>query len=336
MTDRYRLIGTNGSPYSMKMRAIMRYRRLPHDWVMRTPAIRAEVADVKPPLIPILQLPEDGSYHVDSTPMAYLLEERHPGARSIIPDDPGHAFLSDLIEDTADEWGTKAMFHYRWARKVDQDYAARWIVNDHQPELKGEAYDAAVVAFTDRQVGRMPLVGCTPQNAPVIEETYHRVLALLDGHVGLDSYLFGSRPSLADFGWFGQLKTLATDPTPAEIMRTSAQRTYDWVRQMDDLSGLEGAWLPAHAPLPSAVTGLLRLAGEVYLPFLAANAQAAAAGADSFELELLGRAYAQGTFRYQVKCLERLRARLRAVPDDALARIRPALEETGCWTYLAP
>ncbi len=336
MTDRYRLIGTNGSPYSMKMRAIMRYRRLPHDWVMRTPAIRAELTDVKPPLIPVLQLPEDGSHHVDSTPMAYLLEERHPGARSIIPDDPGHGFLCDLIEDMADEWGTKAMFHYRWARKVDQDYAARWIVNDSQPELEGEAYDAAVAAFTDRQVGRMALVGCTPQNAPVIEATYHRVLALLDGHVGLDSYLFGGRPSLADFGWFGQLKTLATDPTPAGIMRTSAQRTYDWVRQMDDLSGLEGDWLPADAPLPVAVTGLLRLAGEVYLPFLAANAQAAAAGADAFELELLGRAYAQGTFRYQVKCFDRLRARLRAVPDGALARIRPALADTGCWTYLAP
>lgn len=336
MTDRYRLIGTNGSPYSMKMRAIMRYRRLPHDWVLRTPAIRDALAHVKPPLIPILQLPDDGSYHVDSTPLAYMLEERHPGARSILPDDPGHAFLSDLIEDMADEWGTKAMFHYRWARQVDQDYAARWVINDNQPDLRGDAYEAAVAAFSERQIGRMALVGCTPQNAPVIEETYHRVLALLDAHVGLNNYLFGSRPSLADFGWFGQLKTLATDPTPAEIMRTTAQRTYDWVRQLDDLSALDGDWLSPDVPLPAVVNGLLRLAGEVYLPFLAANAQAAAAGADSFELDLLGRTYAQGTFRYQVKCFDRLRARLRAVPDDASARIRPVLEETGCWAYLAP
>ena len=67
----------------------------------------------------------------------------------------------------------------------------------------------------------MPLVGCTPENAPVIEASYRRVLAALEPHVGV---LFGTRPSLADAGLFGQLRTFATDPTPFAIMRAEVQR----------------------------------------------------------------------------------------------------------------
>ena len=99
MEGTYRLIGNIGSPYSMKMRAILRYRRIPFVWVNRDQKVNDEIAHVKPPVIPVLQYPEDGSYHVDSTPLAYELEKRHPGRRSIIPEDPGLAFLSHLIED---------------------------------------------------------------------------------------------------------------------------------------------------------------------------------------------------------------------------------------------
>jgi glutathione S-transferase len=283
----------------------------------------------------MLRSPGETDYHVDSTPLAYELERRHPGERSIIPDDPAQAFLAHLIEDMADEWCTKAMFHYRWAYAPDIHYASHWIADDGYPDARGDERAAMAKSFADRQISRMPLVGCTPANAPIIEECFLRVLDLLEGHVGLHDYLFGSRPSLADFGLFGQLKTLATDPTPLAIMRARAQRTEDWIRQLDDASGIEGAWLAADAPLPDATTGLLALAGEVYLPFLAANAEAFGNGDETVSLDLLGKPYSQVPFRYQVKCLSELRARLRGLDDAAMARARPILRATGCWDVLA-
>ena len=331
----YRLVGSNGSPYSVKLRAILRYRRLPFVWELRTERNRAELAGLRPPLIPILQYPEDGSFHVDTTPVAEDLEKRHPGQRSILPDDPAHAFFSHLIEDMADEWLTKAMFHYRWACDADVRYAGRWIADDFFPDRTGEAREAAARDFAKRQIERMPLVGCTPENAPVIEESYRRVLAALEPHVGAYRFLFGARPSLADFGLFGQLRTLATDPTPLAIMRAEAQRTESWVRQLDDASGVEGEWIGAGDPLPEAVGALLRLCGEAYLPFLAANAGAAARGEDEFEVELAGRPFRQGVFRYQVKCLAVLRRRLGGLEGEARRRVRGALEEAGGWEVLA-
>ena len=194
------------------MRAILHYRRLPFDWIQITPAIRTELQHSGPPVIPILRLPEDHSLHVDSTPLALMLEARHD-QRSIIPADPAMAFLSFLIEDMADEWVTKIMFHYRWDLEVDQQYSSRQIISDNTPGLRGTALAKAARAIRDRQVGRMPLVGCTPQNKPIIEQSFHTLLAILDSFVTRDEYLFGTRPALADFGLFGQLKTLASDHT---------------------------------------------------------------------------------------------------------------------------
>ena len=104
MPEHYRLLGGPGSPYSLKLRAILRYRQLPHRWIVPRGylATEGELARAGKQIIPVLQYP-DGSYWADSTPLAYALEVRHPGQRSIIPGDPGMAFLSHLIEDLADE-----------------------------------------------------------------------------------------------------------------------------------------------------------------------------------------------------------------------------------------
>lgn len=324
----YRLIGGNASPYSQKLRAIMRYRRIPHIWVQRSPALQEQLRDVRPMLVPILEYP-DGTMRTDSTPLALDLEERHPDARLIQPDDPALAFLSHLIEDMADEWLTKCMFHYRFAYPEGQSYGPHWVIDDGRPELTTEDdFQAAREAFLARQTSRMAMVGCTPENAPVIEASYKRVLGILEGSVRRDGYLFGTRPSLADFGIFGQLKTLATDPTPMAIMRADAPHTEHWLRRLDDASGVEGKWRGLDALSP-AVTEWLRMAGDTYLPFLLANSDAANADEQSFTLEINGQPYTQDVFRYQIKCLRWLQSHFAGLGAESQAAIRPLLAETG-------
>lgn len=324
----YTIYGGLGSPYSMKMRAIFRYRRIPYVWHQLGPGDEHVFQHVKAPVIPIIEYP-DGTWKNDSTPVLFDLEARH-SERSLVPDHAGLAFLAYLLEDFADEWGTKAMFHYRWYRERDQQRMSEWLLFDRLAGAGREPILEAAKAFRDRQVGRMALVGCTPENAPIIEESATRILSLFEAHVTEARYLFGSRPSLADFGWLGQLSQLATDPTPQELMRKDFPFTYRWLANLDDASGVEGAWQSAEQPPAAAVKGLLKHAGEVYFPFLMANADALKRGEDQFSVTLMGRTYTQGTFKYQAKCLTELRSAYSALDGEARAYVEPILAETGC------
>ena len=340
MSERYRLYGVLGSPYAAKLRALFRYRRLPFDWI---PAgmgwapdyvpIRPELASIKPPVIPIVWFPHDHSLRNDSTVIAYDLEALH-GERSVVPNDPGLAFLSHLIEDMGDEWCLKIAFHYRWGSAEDRNHTNRLVM----AELLGggvpqATIQAAAQQFRDRQMSRMPLVGCTPQNAPLIEETYRRVLDAMTQLRETHAFLFGSRPSLGDFGLFGALFTCRNDPTPGAIMRRRSPATLDWIQQLDEGSGIEGEWCAPDA-ITAPVLALLRLAGDVYLPFLEANARATDKGEREVSLTLLDRPFRQNSFRYQAKCLRWLRQEYAALSGVSKGWLDAILAETRCLEFL--
>ena len=127
-TGLYQLKGAIGSPYSMKMRAVLRYRRIPFVWQGGLAGFIAAQA-MKAKVVPVLVTPEGEAWN-DSTRLIQQLEAWHPGARSLVPTDPGVAFLSLLLEDMADEWLSRAMYLYRWARPVDQEQMSRWLAFD--------------------------------------------------------------------------------------------------------------------------------------------------------------------------------------------------------------
>jgi hypothetical protein len=346
--DRYRLFGSVGSPYALKLRALMRYQRLPFDWVpasldwvpegLDRPPLsanaRQEIVHIRPPVIPVVYFPKDRSFRNDSTGVAYALDA-NAGVRSIVPPDEGLAFLSHLVEDMADEWGVKIAFHYRWGHERDSAFKSRIVVG----ELLGGGFDlptqiASAKKFADRQISRMPLVGSTEDNAPLLVETFRRIMAAFDALQERSTFLFGRRPVLADFGWYGQLASLATDPTSWALMREHAPGLFPYLQLLEDSSGIDEGWPSKADGLLPAVEALLRLAGEVYLPFLEANAKAFEAGARTFCFSALGRRYGQGTFKYQVKCLHWLREEVKALRGESRDRTFSILRATGCLDVL--
>lgn len=335
------LMGAAGSPYTRKMLALLRYRRIPHliHWAShRNPPAGYPEPAVK--LLPTFYFPTtDGGLKavVDSTPIIRRLEAEHAG-RSTLPVDPVLAFLNYLIEDYADEWLTKCMFHFRWAHQADIDNAGPMLIFWNEPTLPDAEAKQASDFISKRQIDRLYVVGSNPTTARTIETSYERLLVALDGLIQTNGYVLGARPSSADFALYGQLTQLAIiEPTSAAITARVSRRVRGWIDRVEDLSGLDpkdSDWLP-RAGVRDCIKPLLTEIGRVYAPFLLANAQAVMAGASSFDAVIDSRPWTQPSFPYQAKCLKWIRDEFVALTPQDQAEIRTLFTGTGCDALLA-
>jgi glutathione S-transferase len=331
---RLRIVGIHGSPYSRKLLAAVRYRRIPYSWIVTDSAEHEGLPRPRVVLLPQLVLEQDGREVAvtDSTPILRDLDRRLP-ERRVRPTDPVVAMLDAIVEDWGDEWLTKAMFHYRWAFEDDigraSDILPRWSL----PQRDDETVRMGGGMFAQRQIGRLGVVGSNAVTAPVIEASYHRALELLSAHLLGARFLLGSRPAASDFGVYGQLTQLTGfDPTPTAIAYAKAPRVVAWVNFVEDLSGLEpkeSDWVARDA-VPDSLRALLAEVGRVYVPFLLANAKAIASGAASVECTIDGRPWTQKPFPYQAKCLGFLRDEFAALAPSDRADAARILEGTGC------
>jgi glutathione S-transferase len=329
------IVGMPGSPYSRKLRAVLRYRRIPHAWVHQGSLEARGLPEPRVVLLPQLILPgSDGTPEavVDSTPLIRRLEEMYAG-RSVIPPDPAMAFVDALLEDYGDEWLTKPMFHYRWAFPADVAHAAAILPRWPRTDRSEDESVALGEMFAKRQVDRLRVVGSNPTTAPLVEDSYRRLLRLLDAHLTASRFVMGARPGASDFALFGQLTQLAGfDPTPAAIAAELAPRVVSWVDVVEDLSGLEptDAGWTSRDGVPDTVRALLAEVGRVYVPFLLANGAALERGADRVECIIDGREWVQRPFPYQGKCLRWLREGHAALAADDRRAIDAVLRDTGC------
>jgi glutathione S-transferase len=336
------LAGGTGSPYTQKMVALLRYRRLPYAVNWGIPAAVCEAMGVEQPrpiFEPTFFFKDAGETQAvcDSTPIIRRLEDMVTG-RSVLPGDPALAFIDYLIEDFADEWCTKYMFHYRWHATLDASNAGTLLPLSMDVSMPKDAHTEFKQWVEDRQTSRLYVVGSNDTTAAVIDASYRRFLAAMENHLANQNYMLGNRPAAGDFALYGQLSQLVGfDPTPRAIAHEVSPRTVAWVDLMRDQGGLEPTeedWTPL-ADQPASLRGLLQEIGRMYAPAQLANARAVQAGDKTWNAEIDGAPWTQQTFPYQAKCLGWTNERYRALSDADRASVDALLEGTGVEAMLS-
>ena len=344
MTERIKVFGAPASPYTQKMISIMRYRHIAYEFYIGDVSGRLSriegIETPKPVLLPTLLL-KDGQGNLkattDTTPIIKRFENEYPD-RKLLPEDPALSFINYLLEDFGDEWVTKYMFHYRWYFEEDANNASTILpLSDLATDMDDGTLKEVKKMIHDRQHGRLWVVGSNDTTAKLIDSSYRRFVKLMDDHLSVSRFLFGEKPSSADFAIYGQLTQLiGFDPTSRRIASENSLRLVSWVDVMADLSGHDvnnSNWTSLEDSPPS-LKEIMKEFGQMYVPALLANTKAIMEGDETWETEIDGSTWKQKAFPYQAKCLKWIKEEFNTLSKNDKTRIKTFLEGTGCEAIL--
>ena len=330
MSGSYRLFGSETSAYSTKMRSYLRYKGVAHDWRPRTQESEAELkALAKFATLPVLVTASGFAVH-DTTPMIEALEADSPEP-SATPADPTLAFLACVLEEYGDAWLAKAAYHYRWTRKKDQRLAAQRAVEDYYtttpPEDRKAAEDGAIVRMLDQ----LRVMGLEGELGAVTEKSFKRFVKLLDDHLRKHLYLFGGRPSIADFAIAGQLIQMLKDPTPAKIIEKDGEFVVKWCEFLADPK--PGGPFESFDDLKETLAPIFENELAVcFLPWAAENLESSLAGAETFSVVLGKDELALAPLKSAARSFRELRRKF--VSGQTIEALKAFTDATGSTIYL--
>jgi glutathione S-transferase len=329
----HKLYGFLMSPYSMKLRAYLRYRRIPFQWCSGMEAHDIARTKVKTYMVPVIQYP-DGTYENDSTPIIDKFEEKIAERRTD-PENEADAFLAYLIEDFADEWLLWPFFMHRWRLEVDQKHNSQWILYEAMKgAINNDGFETMSELWANRQIDLTKKQCGSPDYDDMLDDSFQTFLGIMEKAVANGLFFFGSRPSRAEIGIYGILSQEVQDLTASAFMRDKYNFTMRWVSIIDDLSGVEGEWEPLSTDqeklMSSPVAEILKLSGKYHLPLLQANEKALVNGEETFSFDIDGTDFKRVSHDRHSNCLPELQKRYAKLSSESKVALKPVLEESGC------
>ncbi len=266
------MYGSPASPFSGKARAYLDWKGVDYTEIAPDLAIRNEVIvpAVGRMIIPVMKLADDTI--LQDTSLIIDHYESALDGPSVYPDTPRQHFAARLFECFGDEWLVIPAMHYRW------NYNEEWIYGEFgrsvAPNAPPEQQVAAGKMVGQSFKGFVPMLGINEATIPAIEASYEALLADLDLHFSKHPFLFGTRPSIGDYGLIGPLYAhLYRDPASGEIMERLAPHLADWVRRMVEPDEPRSGEFLADDTVPETLEPILRRMMAEHVPFLVQTAR---------------------------------------------------------------
>lgn len=266
-SEPYRVYGMWQSYFTRKMLGYLDYKQIPYLLRRFGGALPEARAAGWEGGIPPVRTP-DGQYMWDSTAMIEHLELLFP-ERAVLPPDPVQRFLCYALEDLADEWLYRPAVGSRWFFEENTQHGGWELARDVTCELplSGEQAFQMVSSYTR---GTCEPFGVTQQNIQSwIDELLRPWMRVLGAHLDARAYLFGDRPSLADFAIFGgNAAHFTNDPVcrrwvdedgPAVVRHTH--------RLLEPEDQPFGDW-NEDGDVPETLVAVLADLGRLYLPWV--------------------------------------------------------------------
>ena len=340
MTEKYSIYGNELSPYSVKVRSYFRYKKIEHEWIERNLKNQKAFNKLaKVQIIPLVHCP-DGGVLQDSTPIILKMEEKFKN-RPVVPEEPALSFLSRLMEEYADEWAVKHMCHYRWHYEENLDAAGKRFAKLFVPEtiqqiiwLRAYFLNKAASAFKARMSKRLWVIGSNDVTGISIEESFKNLIGLLNKHLETRPYIFGKRPSIADFALWGHIYNLNNDVTGHRLIQKHAPKLNDWIERMIDPEE-KGDFETWNELKPTLLPLIKEEVAETFLPWVTANNDAVKNNEDKVSIILNGRPFEHkvtSVQKFHAKSFKLLMEHYEAVSQNQ--ELEEILAETGVKEYL--
>ncbi|RIJ24553.1 glutathione S-transferase [Henriciella barbarensis] len=267
----YTLYGAEVSYFTGKARAYLDWRGVEYTEKPATQAVYRDVIlpNVGWPVIPVATLP-DGTVIQDTTDIIGAIEARENAQPPAWPASPLQRFVAELLQLYGDEWLMLPAMHYRWNYNEDWAYSEFGALSapDQTPEQQYEIGRKNGARFK----GALPILGVSADTVPGIEKSYEAFLSEFSAHLDQYPYLLGSRPSLADFAFYGPLYAhLYRDPASGELMHKLAPKVADWVERMKAGGGKGRGELLSDDAVPETLEPILHRQMQEQLPAIMAT-----------------------------------------------------------------
>jgi glutathione S-transferase len=274
MKQQYRLYGAQVSHFTGKLRGYLNYKSL--EYQEKVPTIYDMLnrfpKKVGASVMPVIET-RGGEWLADTTEIIEELETRHPSP-SIRPTTPRQTIAAMLFEAWCDDFWMPVSLHTRWSYPENYPLFRSELGKGFLPFAPGFLQNYLVdKTAASKMRDALVRMGVVPEQFELLDRWIHNMLDMLEQHFSQHGYLFGGRPTIADYGLLGSMYGhLSRDPWPKRELiapRPNLKAYIERLHRGDSTGYGASGELPADDEIPATLLPIFELIFREFYPLLA-------------------------------------------------------------------